>query len=237
MSDDEATPTLGRRLEGAEWRKALADLRQWMTPTDMEARFDALSAITGDLLFEHGENGFIRDAYIASEIAKARGASLVRLAADAPDFEIELDGLTCTYEATEADIPGRRRGKEYQEARGKPPEMRLVGQDVINAGIAAVPVALKAAAEGKVAKARRNPVYDPSWGLVILQNCATYGCGRDEVEALIDQATEPARAAFAEVWVLWGRDAYRTWPPGGPRPAKQPTEPPNFDLSEIFPGR
>ena len=39
MSDDEATPTLGRRLEGAEWRKALADLRQWMTPTDMEARY------------------------------------------------------------------------------------------------------------------------------------------------------------------------------------------------------
>lgn len=237
MTDDDAAPILGRRLEGPEWRKALADLQQWMSPADMAAQFDALSAITGDLLFEHGENGFIRDAYIAAGFASARGASRVRLADDPPDFEIELDGVTHKFEATEADIPGRRRGKEYKDARGKPPEARLVGQDVINAGIAAVPVALRAAAEGKVAKARKNPAYDPSWGLVILQNCATSGCGHDAVEASFDHATEPASAAFAEVWVLWGGDAYRTWPPGGPRPAKRPIEPPDFDLSEIFPGR
>jgi hypothetical protein len=237
MTDAMDDPTFGRRFGKPERRQAVAELQRWMTPAEMDARFDALSAISDQHFFLHGENQFMEDAHIAARFALARGASRVRLVKDPPDFEIEADGVVQRFEATEADHAGRKRGDEYKAALGQPPGWRHFDTAAINAEIAAVPVALRAAAELKAAKAMADPRYDPSWGLVILQNAATHGCGRAEIEACLEVATEPASHVFREVWVLWGGDAYRTWPQGGPRPAKPPREPPDFDLSEIFDGR
>ena len=234
MTNAADDPAFGRRLTKAERQQALADLQQWMTPADMAARFDALSAISDEHFFLHGENQFMEDAHIAAQFALARGASRVRLVTDPPDFEIEVDGEVQKFEATEADHAGRRRGAEYKAALGQPSEWQQFDTAAINADIAAVPGALRAAAELKATKAKADPRYDPSWGLVILQNASSHGCGKTEIEACLEGATEPANHAFREVWVLWGRDAYRAWPPGGPRPAKGPYEPPNFDLSEIL---
>lgn len=231
-----AKPVVGRRLTKGERRQALTDLKQWQSPEAMAERFAAISAIPGEYFFVHAGHEFIRDAYIAAEFAKARGASRVRLSDDPPDFEIEVDGVVEKFEATEADIPGRKRGDEYRAELENPQHTELVAQEVINAGIAAVPVALRAAAELKAAKAFQDSRYDPSWGLVILQNCATYGFGKAELEAGFDAATLPAKTAFRQVWVLWGREAYRTWPPCGPRPFSGATDTGNFDHSEIFPG-
>lgn len=203
----------------------------------MDARFDAISAISDQHFFLHGENQFMEDAHIAAQFALARGASRVRLVKDPPDFEIEADGVVQKFEATEADHLGRRRGDEYRAKLGQPSRFEQFDTAAINADIAAVPGALRAAAELKAAKAKADPRYDPSWGLVILQNAATHGCGRAEIEACLGAATEPASHVFREVWVLWGGDAYRTWPQDGPRPPRQVDEPPDFDLSEIFDGR
>lgn len=236
MSDDTTVPIKGRHLTNEELRQARHELEQWMTPAEMEARFDALSAISDEYFFIQPGLQFIRDAYIAAVFGQSRNAQRVRLCnGERPDFEVEVDGATRLYEATEVNMPGRRRGDEYKAALGKPSTIEHVEQDEIEAGITAVPGALRAAAEAKAAKAAR--LYEPSWGLVIFQNVPTYGCDRDEVEDCLEAATQPAAGAFAEVWVLWGRDAYRTWPQGGPRPPKQVDEPPNFDLSEIFDGR
>ena len=232
MGDDTA-PIDGRYLTADELKAARADLQQWMNPDDMAARFDALKATSCDYFFIQGGLQFIRDAHIAATFAKARGASRVRLCGgERPDFEIEIGDGARLFEATEADLPDRKRGDEYRADLGKPKVPVGVDQEEIAANIAAVPGALRARAVGKAAGG-----YDPAWGLVILQNCATYGCDRDEIEDCFEAATQPAANAFAEVWVLWGRDAYRTWPKGGPRPPKQVDEPPNFDLSEIFDGR
>ena len=232
MSND-AAPFDGRYLTAEELKATRADLEQWMTPDDMAARFDALAGISGDFFFIQPGLQFLRDAHIASSFAKSRGSSRVRLCSGTrPDFEVEAGGVCRMYEATEADLPNRRRGDEYRAKVGKAPQIEHVENDEINANIAAVPGALTARAVGKAAGG-----YDPAWGLVIFLNVATYGCDRDEIEDCFEAATQPAAGAFAEVWVQWGRDAYRTWPRGGPRPPKQVDEPPNFDLSEIFDGR
>lgn len=230
-----AEPALirGRYLTTEELRAARADLQRWMTPDEMGERFDALSAISGDYFFIQGGLQFIRDAHIAATFAKSRAAGRVRLCAgERPDFEIEVFNATHLYEATEADLPGRRRGDEYRATLGKPDAMVHVENNKINVNIAAVPGALNRRAADKA-----DGGYDPAWGLVIFLNVATYGCDKEEIEDCMEAATQPAANAFSEVWVLWGRDAYRTWPQGGPRPPRQVDEPPNFDLSEIFDGR
>jgi hypothetical protein len=233
MTTAAPAPIKGRYMTADELRAARADLQQWMTPDEMGARFDALSAVSGDYFFIQGGLQFIRDAHIAETFAKARNSGRVRLCAgERPDFEIDVGSATHLYEATEADLPGRRRGDEYRSTLGKPDTIVHVDNDEINANIAAVPGALSLRAADKAGGG-----YDPAWGLVIFLNVATYGCDKKEIEDCMEAATQPAADAFSEVWVLWGRDAYRTWPQGGPRPPRQVDEPPNFDLSEIFDGR
>ncbi len=232
MGTPTPAPIKGRYLTADELRAAHIDLQQWMTPDEMDVRFDALSALSGDYFFIQGGLQFIRDAHIGARFAKSRGASRVRLCAgNRPDFEIDGVNGPRLFEATEADLPGRRRGDEYRATLGQPDTIVRVENDEINANIAAVPGALTARAVGKAGGG-----YDPAWGLVIFLNVATYG-SYDEIEECFEAATQPAAGAFAEVWVQWGRDAYRTWPQGGPRPPKQVGEPPNFDLSKIFDGR
>lgn len=232
MSEDPA-PIDGRYLTVDELRAARVDFTQWMSPHEMDARFDALSQLSGDYFFIQAGLQFLRDAHIAAQFAKSRDVSRVRLCAGTrPDFEIEVEDGTRLYEATEADLPNRRRGDEYRSALGRPPGIVHVDRKEISENIAAVPDTLADRAADKAAGG-----YDPAWGLVIFLNVATYGCDQDEIEGCLEAATQPAAGAFAEVWVQWGPDAYRTWPQGGPRPPRQEYDGPNFDLSEIYEGR
>ncbi|KCZ93514.1 hypothetical protein [Hyphomonas johnsonii] len=211
MNNPNPVPIKGRYQTPNELKAAHAALQLWMTPDEMEARFDVLSAVSGEYFFIQGGLQFIRDSHIAATFGKARRANRVRLCGgERPDFEIEVGNVTQLYEATEADLPGRRRGDEYKASLGKPNTLIHVENAEINANIAAVPGALRARALGKAGGG-----YDPSWGLVIFLNVATYGFDAGEIEACFEVATKPASSSFSEVWVLWGSEVYRPWPRQG----------------------
>lgn len=79
---------------------------------------DAIADAMGDeLLVAHGTS-FFRDARIAAWFARHRNATRVRLLSEErPDFEIEIAGEVISYEATEADRKGRRRGVRRGQVR------------------------------------------------------------------------------------------------------------------------
>jgi hypothetical protein len=53
------------------------------------------------------------------------------------------------------------------------------------------------------AAAKAGKHYPKSAGLVIYLNLSEYGWRRKEIEAVMHEATSPAKDAFREVWVLW----------------------------------
>jgi hypothetical protein len=227
------TPTpKGRYLTRQELHQARNDLQQWMMPEDMDQRVEALSAISDEYFFIQADLEFIRDAHTAADFAKARQAQRVRLyAGQRPDFELDLGGgATQLFEITEADLPGRKRGDEYRATLGEPAKWEHVEQEEMIANAAAIPGALKDVSDKKAAGG-----YEPSCALVVMVNIPTYGACEEEVEALMEAATQNAGAAFREVWIMWAGELYRPWPRGWNRPPKPEPEPHEpFDLAEIF---
>jgi len=194
-----------------------------MTPDQLLAHVSDVTTILEDNFFLQSGLAFIRDAYTAAKFAKQRGAQSVRLCAGTrPDFEMTLDGITQLFEVTEADLPGRTRGKEYRDALGQPPKLVHVEQLEMFQNACAIPGALEDRATLKAGKS-----YDPSWSLVILLNIPTYGVAIAEVESIMTAATEAAGKAFSEVWVMWNGRLYRPWPAGWnapPEPAADPSD-------------
>ncbi|HEV7267709.1 MAG TPA: hypothetical protein VGN83_22810 [Falsiroseomonas sp.] len=74
----------------------------------------------------------------------------------------------------------------------------------------------QAVRESMVRNARNKAAkgYDRSYWLLIYLNPGFSSLSEDEIEALLATATEPARDAFAEVWVLWEKDAFQVWQAG-----------------------
>ena len=67
-----------------------------------------------------------REGFIAWRFADRRGAAAFRLLREqqggtTPDFEIDRGGEVVRYEATEIDVPGRRRQDEYRVPRKAEP--------------------------------------------------------------------------------------------------------------------
>src|SRR5690242_17532310 len=93
-------------------------LCEWHTPAEMTAYVTAVNdEMSSADFFGQGGVAFLRDAWLAGEFGRHRQSSLVRLIPKHeqwPDFEAQIGGRTEQVECVEADIPGRKRGDEYE---------------------------------------------------------------------------------------------------------------------------
>ena len=152
----------------------------WITVAGFAEMLEKLEIAHGDYLLTDPRAGFYRDAYAAKEFAALIAADSVRLVAgERPDFQLDLKGAVQAYEVTEADTPGRKRGKEIQDQRrrrapGQPFVEDFPVEDWFTPKQA--DIALRTASERKL-----RPTYDPNSGLVILLNPIEFGVtpGRD----------------------------------------------------------
>jgi hypothetical protein len=181
-----------------------SDLERWTFTGEFTAYVEAISGeMGGELLAAQGA-GFFRDAQIAAWFAEHRSATRVHLLeTDRPDFEIEVDGTCFQYEATEADVEGRKRGDEYREPTPSgsifsPEKEWLIPAD-----------AEKALRRAATKKANRK--YGSTCGLVIFLNPGAFPSHISEIKSLMKSATEPAKDFFADIWVLWMGESQKTW--------------------------
>lgn len=178
-------------------------MSQWQAPAKFEQRVDELRCKAGPFQFFNDPHiAFGRDAFVAGKTATAITADAVRLCPDAwPDFELRSGGGDVQqYEVREADVEDRRRGDEYRAASSEPQFDDWVAR------VGHVPDALRRAAAAKAGKG-----YPKTAGLVIYLNLSEYGWKRKEIEAVMHEATSPAKDAFREVWVLWDGRVYSVW--------------------------
>lgn len=196
--------------EVEQWPQTLAYLQEWRPRRHFTVAVDAASDCD-PLVFYSPHRQWLRDAWLASRFAEAVAARSVRLIAPPrtrPDFEVLLrNGHVLKVEATEADMPGRRRGDEYRKwaAEGYPARADLIENWVQRRE--AIPAALRSAAERKAAGG-----YPPGTSLLIYLNLGTYGRWRTDIERNFATWTKPANRAFSSVWILWGERVYRCWP-------------------------
>ena len=119
------------RLSKADLAHHRAWLSDWRTPTEMMAYVsDVTDAMGSEDFFRQGGVEFLRDAWLAAEFGRHQQSSLVRLVAEReqwPDFEARADDVVERVECAEADLPGRRRGDEYREAK----KQKVVSQVVV----------------------------------------------------------------------------------------------------------
>jgi hypothetical protein len=102
------------------------ELSTWTPADSFRTRIDQIArSIPRSIFFRQGGLTFLREAWIASRTACALQAGSVRLvAAQRPDFEVQIGGQIEQFEATEADMDGRRRGDEpeWHDMRPDPVE-------------------------------------------------------------------------------------------------------------------
>jgi hypothetical protein len=188
-------------LEG--WR---AELEQWTVASAFRDRVDAiLQPIPRLTFFSQAGLAFLRDAWIASRVASALQSNLVRLfAGQRPDFEIRTAGCIQQFEATEADVDGRRRGAE-------PDVVHLEPDPVENwrKRFEAIPAALDRVIAKKLAKD-----YQPDVRLVVYVNLGCYGAYLDEGLPILRAGTSIAKDKFKAVFVMWEGSLYKLWEDG-----------------------
>jgi len=200
------------RLTPDEIAHHKSHLSQWQATRDMERDYDEVNTYMGSCdLFNQAGVDFLTEACTAAEFARLRGAQAVRLVDDVwPDFEIEIDGSVEQFELTEADLPERRRGEEYREGIGEVEEV----EEGWSADVERVPTIIRQRVERKVAKrypGRRN--------LLVYLNVWFPLFGQDDkfrlrIEDCFVSASEPAKNAFEQVWILWEGACYRVWSGG-----------------------
>jgi hypothetical protein len=176
---------------------------------------DKVGDIIGELGERLGDHAMMRigrpyrEGYIAWRFANRRGANALRLLKEqsggtTPDFEIDLAGQFLRYEATEADVPGRRRQDEYRTPRRAEP-MLFTDLDTMVEH-------MRDLAAKKAAK-----TYENCRGLIIWVNPPAFSF----VPALrwegLLRGGEPASTAFGEVWALRGNGSL-LWLDGLPQP-------------------
>jgi hypothetical protein len=183
-----------------------AELSEWAPPDIFRARIDEIAgAIPRSTFFRQGGLAFLRDAWIASRVASALSSDMVRLASSQrPDFEIQIDRHVQQFEATEADIEGRRRGDEPDDPYPRPDPVEAWRER-----FEAIPTALDRVVAKKLTKD-----YPPEVNLAIYINLGCYGAYVKEGLPIIRDHTAPARNKFKCVFVLWEGCLYKFWEEG-----------------------
>jgi hypothetical protein len=186
------------------WRAELSD---WARPEIFRSRVAELIVplFRDGLFFRQAGLTFLRDAWIAGRVATALSSDSVRLIPDErPDFEIKCDGRIQQFEATEADMDGRRRGAEPEQLGPQPDPVENWRRR-----FEAIPKALNRVVAKKVSKE-----YPLSVSLVIYVNLGCYGAYVDEGLPILRQGTAPAREKFKLVLVMWEGILYKFWENG-----------------------
>jgi hypothetical protein len=198
-----------RKLDSATIRRWRTKLTRWADPAAFDEFVEAIRRAPGfdEVVFTQAGLDFFRDAWLAAKIAQRLSADRVRLCpADRPDFELDFAGEIRSYEATEADMPDRRRGDEPidRDAQEDPVEDWRKRFDAIGPSVGAV-----------VAK-KLQKTYDPEVRLLIYVNLGCYGAYLTEGAQVLRAATEPAKHRFKEVFAYWEGNLYLFWQNGGP---------------------
>jgi hypothetical protein len=185
------------------------ELSKWSSTEPFRAHIDQIArGIPRSTFFRQGGLTFLRDAWIASRVACALPSDMVRLvASQRPDFEIQIDGHVLQFEATEADIEGRRRGDEPDD-----PYPRMDPVENWRIRFEAIPAALDRVVAKKVKKD-----YPPEVNLAIYVNLGCYGAYLEEGLPILRNHTAAARTKFKRVFVLWEGYLYKFWEEGKPR--------------------
>jgi len=189
------------------WR---SELELPANPDQFRSRVEEIldtTSVPAATLFNQGGLGFLRDAHIASRVATALSADTVRLCEDRwPDFELTFHENRMLFEATEADIVGRRRGIEYLEDDNE------IEEDPVEswrARLGAIPAALNQVISKKIGKR-----YSSSANLVVYVNLDCFGAYLQEGKSLLYWGTRSAKDAFVEVFALWEGRLFSLWKNG-----------------------
>ena len=207
--------TSEQKIEYRTW------LEQWHNPAEMLDYSESIqinmsqdsNGVSKDLFNQAGTN-FVLEAHAAARFASIRKASEVRLVSqNKPDFQTKIGGEIESWELTEADIRDRKRGDEYRlaselAANGEP----LLEDDPVEDWYERadqIPDILKERSHSKAQKQ-----YPPNTRLLIYLNVNTSGVRREKIEGMMGDSVSPAKNSFNEVWVLWGKQAYKLWVDG-----------------------
>lgn len=185
------------------WRD---ELSEWMPAPAFRNRVENIvRAMPRHIFFGQGGLAFLRDAWVAGRVATALTSDLVRLIPDRrPDFEIQTGQRVEQFEATEADMDGRRRGDELDIPRLEPDPVENWRRR-----FEAIPAALDRVIRKKVAKP-----YSPHVNLVIYVNLGCYGAYVSEGLPILRAGTALAKEKFKSVFALWEGTLYRFWADG-----------------------
>lgn len=154
---------------------------------------------------------WLKDAIIARQFAELTSAAGVGLIAEKrPDFEVQYrNGKILRFEATRADIAGRRMAKEHKEQWHSGVTVQSLPEDILEVRRRAIPGALEAAARRK---ARKSTLYSAETNLLIDLNLPTHGYDDEVIGGELIEFTQHARQLFNSIWVLWSGRLFRTWP-------------------------
>lgn len=197
------------RLQPDQLEEHRAWLSQWRHPDAVQMYVDQVNVWMGatDFFTQPGIN-FLREMHTMSRFALAQSYSQVRLSPiEPPDAQAMASGVILDFEITEADLDGRRRGWEYQQAEAlTAPFETLIEDDPYEDWIAdmtAIPGALRRVVEGKCRKA-----YGPETRLLIELNIPSRSLPRDPITEGFADSTSAARGILHSVFVLWGAEVY-----------------------------
>ncbi|WP_338700445.1 hypothetical protein V5279_20580 [Bradyrhizobium sp. 26S5] len=194
------------RVQKTTLRAWKAELSRWTTTDEFRVRIDQIAqTIPRSTFFGQGGLAFLRDAWVASRVACALPSDMVRLVpSERPDFEIQIDGQIQQFEATEADIEGRRRGDEADDPHPRPDPV-----EAWRRRFEAIPASLDRVVAKKLKKD-----YLAEVSLAIYVNLGCYGAYVEEGLPILREHTAPARTKFKRVFVLWEGCLYKFWEDG-----------------------
>ena len=212
------------RLSSNELMQLRLELAQPMSPAAMQAEVDRLKQRLGYWALVHDTP--FRDAFVAAQFARLRGAASVCLSKNPPDFQLFGIPGCDLFEAVETYPEGRLRSNEYRRlaeahdrclafGTGALTEAELTlfkeASDPDDDGQWEARASTASSLLSVAAAKKYNKGYPTDWGLVVLLDLG--GFVRDDrvVVAAMQEGTKLARHRFAEVWVLYRGAAWRVW--------------------------
>ncbi len=186
------------------------DLSEWMVTADfarIELKFREKFA--GYQFFNQAGLTFLREAYMASVMARGLGFANVRLSnktEDAPDFFLKDLALQYDVEMVEVLEDGRKRGAE-------PWDSSAITSDPVENWIRRaeqIPSQLRNA----VIKKRKKNYSDKNFCLAIYLNIGDWGIRQTEIENCFHENTAIAKDDFLIVWLVWKDKLFELWRDG-----------------------
>jgi hypothetical protein len=195
-------------------RPNFSRFHEWRDPAELR---DLCLAVNAALDTERGEfeniigHGLqpLLDAQTAADVGLTYGmhhkdvqVRLIPPGKRRPDFQLRAVGLpVLTFEATEADQPGRRRGDEYRRRRGVPQAQRAlehVSEEEItrDQGVAAQVFAARLRA--KADKSYLDEAGQPVTPHLLIRDNLHHDHAAEALAAMV----APWRNAFPSIWVL-----------------------------------